>query len=264
MTMHAQPAPPEGDKSRRIYLLLREEISNGAFPAGSLLPGENRLARNFDVSRVTIRKALGALAADGWIEKKLGAGSVVLERPAADQTLAADLASLMPQIVEMDRTTTARLMAFSYGAAPAPVAKALKLESGAKVQTAVRVRSAKDQPFSHLTTYVPEDIARSYDEADLATQPLFRLLERSGVRIEGAQQSVTAALATPDVAEALAVSVGSALLSLRRTVWDASGRGVEYLAALYRPDMFRLEMTLSRVGTGEARHWEPVIGEVGE
>ncbi|MEL6426022.1 MAG: UTRA domain-containing protein, partial [Pseudomonadota bacterium] len=107
-------------------------------------------------------------------------------------------------------------------------------------------------------------IARTYDETDLASQPLFRLLERTGVKVDGAQQSVTAALAAPDVADALAVSVGSPLLSIRRTVWDASGRGVEYLAALYRPDLFRLEMTLSRVGTGEARHWEPVIGEMGE
>jgi GntR family transcriptional regulator len=35
---------------------------------------------------------------------------------------------------------------------------------------------------------------------------------------------------------------------------------VEHLSALYRPEMFRLEMTLNRVGHGDARHWEPVIG----
>ena len=43
----------------------------------------------------------------------------------------------------------------------------------------------------------------------------------------------------------------------------ADGRGVEYLSALYRPDLFRLEMDLTRVGDGEARHWEPVIGQAG-
>lgn len=264
MTIHAKPVAPEGGKSRRVYLLLREEISNGAFPPGSLLPGENRLAETYDVSRVTIRKALEVLAAEGWIEKRLGAGSVVLDRRDQNRGLSADLASLMPQIVEMDRTTTARLLSFSYGAAPAPVAKALRLDPGVQVQTAVRVRSVDGQSFSHLTTYVPEQIAANYDEADLATQPLFRLLERSGVEIDGAQQSVTAALATPDVAEALGVAVSSPLLSLKRTVWDASGRGVEYLVALYRPDLFRLDMTLSRVGAGNARHWEPVLGAAPE
>ena len=264
MTVHTQTTAPEGGKSRRVYLLLRDEISNGTYAAGALLPGENRLAEQFRVSRVTVRRALDGLAADGWIEKRLGAGSVVLDRGAAPQTLAADLSSLMPQIVEMDRATTARLLSFAYGPGPAGVLKALGLQPRARVQTAVRVRSSEGQPFSHLTTYVPEQIARSYDETDLATQPLFRLLERSGVVIDGARQSVGATLATPDVAEALAVSVGSPLLSLKRTVWDASGRGVEYLAALYRPDLFRLEMTLSRVGAGEERHWEPVIGEAKE
>jgi hypothetical protein len=40
---------------------------------------------------------------------------------------------------------------------------------------------------------------------------------------------------------------------------DAQGRGVEHLSALYRPDRFRLEMTLNRVGEGDARQWEPAL-----
>ena len=90
---------------------------------------------------------------------------------------------------------------------------------------------------------------------------VLKLLERGGVQINDAHQSVTAALAGPDVAEALEVAVGSPLLSLRRVVRDIDGRGVEYLAALYRPDMFRLDMTLTRVGSGNSGHWEPTIGK---
>jgi len=264
VAMQAQRSLPEGGKARRVYLLLRDEISNGAFQPGTLLPGESRLAESFDVSRVTIRRALEALTEDGWIEKRTGAGSVVLSRATADQRIAADFTTLIPQLVEIDRTTTARLRSFSYGPAPEAVAEALSIPKDARVQRAVRVRLSEGEPFSHLTTYVPEDIAQNYDETDLATQPLFRLLERSGVRVDEAHQSVTATLATPDVAEDLGISVGSALLWLRRIVRDADGSGVEYLSALYRPDLFRLEMTLSRVGAGEARHWEPVIGGHGK
>ena len=81
--------------------------------------------------------------------------------------------------------------------------------------------------------------------------------------VHSAAQSVTATLAAPDVAEELEVPVGSALLALTRVVRDKDGRGVEYLSGLYRPDLFRLEMQLSRVGEGGARHWEPVIGAQG-
>ncbi len=260
MTIHAQPTLPEGGKARRVYLLLRDEMSNGSFREGALLPGENRLADRFEVSRITIRRALEALAADGWIEKRAGAGSVVLSRAGSGNRIAADFAGLIPQLVEIDRSTTARLLSFSYGAPPPAVAEALGLATGERVQTAVRVRLSEDEPFSHLTTHVPADIAASYDEADLATQPLFRLLERSGVTVDSATQSVSATLATPDIAGALGLSVGAPLLSLRRIVRDSSGRGVEFLSALYRPDLFRLEMTLARTGSGENRHWEPVIG----
>lgn len=260
MTLGAHSGLPEGGKARRVYLLLRDEISNGAFPEGTRLPGENTLADMFEVSRITIRRALEALASDGWIEKKTGAGSVVLPRDRHSQKISADAVTLIPHLVEMGRTTTARLLSFSYDRAPSPIAQALGIADGAKVQKAVRVRLSEGKPFSHLTTYVPEEIALNYTEADLAAQPLFRLLERGGVQIDSARQTVTAALATPDVAEALGISVGSPLLYVQRIVRDATGRGVEHLSALYRPDLFRLEMDLTRVGAGEARHWEPVIG----
>jgi GntR family transcriptional regulator len=256
----ASSSLPEGGKARRVYLLLRDRIAGGIHRAGDTLPGEQRLADSFGVSRVTVRRALEALAAEALIEKRPGAGSVVTQPPAGGDAISANFATLIPHLEEMGRETTARLLSFSYGAAPDAVARAMGLAPGARVQAAVRVRLSGGRPFSHLTTHVPEDIARSFGEADLATTPLFKLLERSGAVVETARQSVTAALAAPEVAEALEVSVGAPLLAIRRVVRDGTGRGVEHLSALYRPEMFRLEMTLNRVGAEDARHWEPVIG----
>ncbi|SNR66854.1 GntR family transcriptional regulator [Puniceibacterium sediminis] len=262
MRDHVKSSLPEGGKARRVYLLLRDEILNSVYLAGGLLPGEQRLAQQFDVSRVTIRRALDALEADGMIDRRAGSGTTVLPQKEAG-TIAADMTMLIPQLVELGQHS-ARLLSFSYGPAPEVVARDMGLTPQARVQRAVRVRIADGSPFSHLTTYVPENIAANYSESDLAATPLFRLLERSGVQVEAAHQTVSAALATPEVAEALEVSVGSALLSLKRIVRDTNGRGVEYLSALYRPDRFQLEMTLSRVGEGGARHWEPVIGDKGD
>jgi len=252
---------PEGAKARRVYLALRDQITGGNLRDGETLPGEQKLAETFGVSRVTVRRALDALAQGDLIERRAGSGTKVRERPASAQRAAMNFNTLMPQLVEMGQQTTARLLSFSYALAPDFVASAMGLGQESKVQIATRVRLAGDVPFSHLTTYVPSHIAQNYSENDLATTPLFKLLERSGVQIDEAHQSVSATLAGPDVAEALEVDVGSALLSLRRVVRDVEGNGVEYLAGLYRPDMFRLEMPLTRVGQGKARHWEPAIGQ---
>lgn len=252
---------PEGAKARRVYLSLRDQITGGELSDGATLPGEQKLAETFGVSRVTVRRALDALAQGDLIERRAGSGTKVRARPASGQRAAMDFHTLMPQLVEMGQQTTARLLSFSYDSAPDFVASAMGLDAKSKVQIATRVRSTNDVPFSHLTTYVPAQIAQNYSENDLATTPLFKLLERSGVQIKEAHQSVSATLAGPDVAEALEVDVGSALLSLRRVVRDVDSNGIEYLAGLYRPDMFRLEMPLTRVGQGAARHWEPAIGQ---
>lgn len=246
---------PEGDKARRVYLLLRDEIARGDYPPGALLPGELRLAEAHGVSRVTIRRALNALAADGLIDRKAGSGTTVAAAPSV-QGVAADFATLMPQLERMG-ATSARLLSFAYVAPPPAVAETL--HNAERMQRAVRVRTIEGQPFSHLTTHVPESIAQNFSEADLATTPLFRLLERSGIQIDHAHQSISATLATPDVAEALDIAPGSALIALTRVVHDADGRGVEHLAALYRPDRFRLDMTLNRVGADGARQWAPAL-----
>jgi GntR family transcriptional regulator len=248
---------PDGGKAQRVYLLLRDEIVSGVHFAGDALPGELKLAERFAVSRVTIRRALDGLVADGLIERRAGSGTIVREQK-AHQAITADFATLMPQVVAMGQATTARLIAFSYCMPPSAIAEALKLTGQQRVQRAVRVRMIEGAPFSHLTTHVPEDVAQNYSEADLATTPLFRLLERSGVRVDHATQSISATLATPDVAEALDVATGAALIALTRVVFDAKGRGVEHLSALYRPDRYRLEMTLDRVGEPDARRWLPV------
>jgi GntR family transcriptional regulator len=226
---------PEGAKARRVYLSLYDQITDGRLCDGEILPGEQKLAETYCVSRVTIRRALDVLSARGLIEKRVGSGTRV--------------------------RTTARLLSFSYRQPPDYVSQALGLGATENAQIAIRVRLANAVPFSYLTTYVPTQIAQNYSENDLATMPLFKLLERSGVQIGAAHQSVSASLAGPEVAEALNVAEGSALLSLKRVVRDVDGNGVEFLSGLYRPDMFSLEMPLTRVGDGVGRHWEPAIGQ---
>jgi len=247
----------DGGKAHRVYLLLRDEILRGDHAPGAALPGEMRLADLHGVSRVTIRRALDSLAAEGLIARRAGAGTTVAPAAAPVSGIAADFASLMPGLVRMGQTTTARLLSFAYVAPPPAIAAALG--TGGRVQRAVRVRLAGGLPFSHLTTHVPEAIAQTFSEADLATTPLFRLLERSGVTVARADQQISATLATPEVAEALDLAPGAALIALTRVVHDAAGQGIEHLSALYRPDRFRLEMTLNRVGQDGARHWEPVL-----
>lgn len=66
------------NKYYEIYLKFKQNIVDGVYAEGELLPSENELSKEYAVSRETIRKALDYLSQDGLIQKKQGKGSIVL------------------------------------------------------------------------------------------------------------------------------------------------------------------------------------------
>lgn len=67
------------NKFKEIFLDLEKKIISKEYPPRTLLPSENQLAKNYGASRETIRKALNLLQSSGYIQKKQGKGSFVLE-----------------------------------------------------------------------------------------------------------------------------------------------------------------------------------------
>jgi GntR family transcriptional regulator len=249
----------EPSKTRRLYLLLRERIRAGAVAPGARLPSEPELAIQHGVSRVTVRRALEGLEREGLIRRQPGAGTFVLGG-GGRKPVVGDLADMMAHLRDMGRASRVTLLEFGYELPPPDVAKALRLAPDERTQRSVRVRRIEDTPFSYLVTHVPERIGRAYSQRDLSTTPLLTLLERCGVVAERASQRIGATLAGPEVAAALATEVGAPLLSINRVVFDANGVGVEHLSALYRPDLYNIEMELMRIGRGPNRRWS-TIGE---
>jgi len=244
-------------KYHQIYLLLREQLADGSL--GEALPGEVALAARFGVARITIRKALEQLAAEGWLQRTPGRGTVVRRPPAAARSAvgsaARPLSGLLENIVSHGLATRVRVLECGQVAATEAVAQVLQLAPGAPVHKAVRVRSTREGPLSLITTFVPAPLAAGIDSRALVREPLLVLLERAGVRIGHAQQAISARLADDRSATALDVAVGSALLAVNRLVHDAAGRPVQWLQGLYRPDRYEYRMDLSRVGDIDARVW---------
>lgn len=247
----------EPPRSQRVYLLLRDRIVSGELPEGARLPSEAALTQEYEVSRVTVRRALDQLAAEGLLDKRAGSGSFA-RRPRLVRPVTADLSNAMAALKEMGRRTTVRLLSFDYIQPPARVAEHLSLAPGEVVQRSVRVRSFDGEPFSHLTAFVPERIARSFTPEDLSQKGLLELIEREGVAVDHAWQEIGAVLAGVEVAEALGIDVGVPLTSLTRVVSGPNHEGLEFLQALYRPDRFSLRMELTREEGADGRHWSPV------
>ena len=245
-------------KAKQVYLILRDRILSGALGFGAKLPTENELAEYYAVSRVTVRRALGELARERFIERRRSAGTRVIYR-AAPAPVVADISGVLVNIADMGRRTAVKLLSFDYVPAAGAVAEALGVDAETLLQRSIRVRSVDRVPFSYLTTHVPESVAVTFTKQELASRPLLELLERAGVKVENARQRIGAGLATPDVAQALDIRAGSPLIELVRVVFDQSGRAVEHLHALYRPDRYAFEMDLVRSVASGTKAWSPAV-----
>lgn len=256
MTSHL-PLP----KYHQIYLVLREQLQEGQFAKG--LPGEHALMAHFGVARVTVRRALELLSNEGLISREPGRGTRPVTPTLGDSEVQrtdahanrAHLTGLLENLVSMGLRTSVKVLDVGMVTASSSVASALQIAVGDSVQKAVRVRSTSEGPLSHITTYVPATIARRFGRRELARKPILVLLEESGVNVGRAHQTISARLADAVVAQHLDVAVGSALLAVRRLIYDDQERPVQWLHGLYRPDRYEYEMQLSRVGSIDAKVW---------
>jgi GntR family transcriptional regulator len=246
---HATPLP----KYHQIYLVLREHLAEGRYRDG--LPAELRLVQQFGVARATVRKALERLQTEGLIDRRPGRGTQPRPSAAPAAKDPARLGGLLENIVSMGLRTQVKVLSCTVVAAPAAVSQRLLLPADSRVQRAVRVRSNHQGPLSHITTWVPAELAQRFGRRELAHEPILLLLERAGVRIGRAAQSISACPAEAAVAAQLGVKRGTALLAVERLVYDVDERPVQWLQGLYRPDRYQYEMQLSRVGGLAAKVW---------
>ena len=245
-------------KYHRVYLVLREQLQEGRFAEG--LPGELALMQQFGVARVTVRRALEQLSDEGLISREPGRGTrpigaALRDAPPPNGAMRTQLTGLLENLVSMGLRTSVKVLEVDTVKASSAVAAALCMDPGAPVQKAVRVRSTREGPLSHITTYVPADVARKFGRRELSRKPLLLLLEQAGVRVGRATQTISARLAGAEVAGHLDLPVGSALLAVHRLIYDDGERPVQWLHGLYRPDRYEYEMQLSRVGTVDAKVW---------
>jgi len=227
---------------------------NGEYPDHSLLPSEHETARLFGVSRITAKRALNEVAAEGLCIRKRGQGSRVTYKPSGGP-LKSDVQGLLDVFSDTNLLTEGQVLEFEYQSAGMRIADIFNIDATSEVQRSIRVRRLEGKPMSYLTTYVPGDLGRHYERKHLVHQAAVTLLEKTGVEVASAEQTITATLAEAVTAESLEIKQGSPLLRISRIVRDRQNRVVEYFVGLYRPDQFQYGNFLSRVDDGYRQYW---------
>jgi GntR family transcriptional regulator len=203
---------------REIAAALRDRIEAGEFSAGKVLPSESALSKEFQTSRVTVRRALETLRDAGLVASQQGAGWFVAIDPLR-QSLGR-LGTIEAQLAASHRNSAREVLAFAFTRPPSWVADILGTDDVLEVR---RRNLADGQPFARVTVWCATDLGRHLTRAELEASPFYEVLD---IDLAGATQTIGAALVDAVDAETLGIPEGAPVLVCKRTTRTPDGTPV--------------------------------------
>jgi DNA-binding GntR family transcriptional regulator len=242
---------------QQVYSAITDAIRSGRLRPGDRLPTERQFCEQLEVSRATVRRALGQLVEEGIVEAQVGRGSFV--RAALDSF--AEPANMLMSFTELAAArglkASAEVISQVTRSAVPEEALAFKVGVHSLVFELRRLRMLDDMPVALDRTRIPLDVAPSLPAQDFTTASIYETLEADGAVPVTADVVVSAEVADEARAAALHVGSGSPLLVCTTMSYDLTGRLVEIGEITYRADLYQLHTKLVRTPTRPAARQRP-------
>ncbi|MCI6640439.1 MAG: GntR family transcriptional regulator [Pygmaiobacter massiliensis] len=198
----------------QIMQAIRAEIHNGQFEGQKKLPTEEELSEKYKVSRITIRRAVSELAAQGLVEKKQGKGTFVCS-PKLYKTLNHPGMSFTEICAANGMKASARILKAGPVTPEDPqVLEWLGLEKGQQAVRILRLRYADDRPLVVEDNHFPMEYAYLLN-MDLEHDSIYRYLrEEKGIGITAGELTLRLVRADARTARLLEVPRGTPMLRM--------------------------------------------------
>ncbi|HLR94633.1 MAG TPA: GntR family transcriptional regulator [Jiangellaceae bacterium] len=209
---------------------------------GEALPPERTLAARFGVSRMTLRRAVEELIADGRLIRRQGAGTFVAEQKISQGVAGT---SFSEDMRSRGSVPSSRTLDVTDVLAGPQLGRRLGIPPDARVRRITRLRLADDEPMAVESLHVPHDVAPELDGAMLAGQSFYTFLQQQhGLVLAGGTQTIEATVTDEHESAMLEVGLHSPAFLFERTSRSTDGRVVEFVRSVYRGDRYKFEVQL--------------------
>ena len=235
---------------REIREQIESWISSGRYPQGAKLPPEVRLAEQFGVSRVTVRRAIEVLKRDGVLRGQRGSGTYVTP-VSSSSAVRSDFSQYSRQTLDHVDGLVNTVIARRDIPVPDALLSVFPVADNRCVVEIECIRLLNGRPFSFVRTHVAGWATAALDDLrhDLGKARLIdKLFKLHGISPSRIHQAVGAEPADPHVADHLKVAIGSPLVRVVTNKYDSKGLTYQRAVSLNRADSFEYELDF--VGAG--------------
>ncbi|WP_367365545.1 GntR family transcriptional regulator [Pediococcus parvulus] len=224
---------------------LQFKINSGEWLTGDKIPPEKELEESYNVSRITVRRALDDLVQKGYLIRERGKGTFVLDPPTEvnDKPSYTVVKSFTNEMLELGKKPVTTWADVKKIPASTIIARHLEINEGAPVLKIARVRGADDTVITYSVTFIPYSIKYSLDSKDYYGS-LYDYLGRFNIHVNRQTEYVEAVPSTDNLMRFLDMSKPEPLLKRVREIADSNSNYTEYSVNYYVGSRYRYYVTL--------------------
>jgi GntR family transcriptional regulator len=229
---------PQLPRYYQIEQVILEQIQKKLIQPGAQLPSEAELAQQYQVSRITAKRALDDLVHQGWAFRQQGRGTFVAQARIREIS---GFRSFSEDIQARGLIPSSRVLFFKEVEPDTTTLDKLHLLEGEQAYMLKRLRLADGDPVAVEVAYIPCKLCPGLLGEDLSAGSLFSILKTKYSLVPTwADAEIEAAEATKEEAKLLGIKVGNPVLIARRVTFSANYDVIESVHSIYRGDRFTL------------------------
>ncbi|HLR02022.1 MAG TPA: GntR family transcriptional regulator [Virgibacillus sp.] len=217
----------------QVYEILKERIISGIYPKNTLIPSEQELKDEFNVSIITIRRAVEELARQGSVEKRSGIGTTVLDNYAVSKLSKGQRFSeyLIDEGYELEKKQA------TLSVIDIPEDSKLRKHFGKKCYCIQRLYTLNNEPYIHFKHHVSLSLDIP-DNPEKLLESLYEILYSQGIKFNRFKDEF--GIETPEkyIADVLNINQRP-LLQRQRFSYDINENLIEYSEAFYNTNIHK-------------------------
>lgn len=225
-----------------IYRDLKEKIENNIFSYQELLPSENTLIQTYSCSRNTLRRAVGLLVTDGYVQTIQGKGVRNIYRPAEQTAFTlGEVESFRESAIRNGRKPNTRVLLFTEFCVDKNLALKTGFSENAEIYYIQRLHYLDDQPLILNHNYFLKEAVPGLTR-EIAENSIYNYLENElNMTIVNSKRIITVEKITEIDEKYLELNAKdyNCMAVVSSQTFNSSGVMFEYTQSRHRPDYFR-------------------------
>ena len=227
-----------------LYIQLKNELLKDIrenYKPTEIIPAEGELEKHYNVSRITVRRAIEELGKEGVLVKKQGKGTFVKEQKILYD--ANSIGSLTQRLEKQNHHLSTASIEFEIITDDHIVKDLLNCDTLLCIK---RFRLLDNVPFALMLNYFDIKTVPALQK-NFKVESLYTFLkEEYALEFFTAEETVSAKAATKEEADKLNIEEKHPLLSLQRLSKDRNDKPVEFSDILIKADMYKHKIMLSQ------------------